>query len=86
MRFFQISTDLWMELGDDGVVRVVSRSMQNDRDPDCAGVVVIYQNEIDAVIAALLEAVSELGNDRNHNNQPGRRHSVFGPGGPGRTG
>jgi len=59
MRLFQISTDLWMELGDDGVVRVVSRAMQSDRDPDCAGVVVVYQDEIDPLVAALLEARSK---------------------------
>jgi len=60
MRLLQVSTDLWMELGDDGVVRVVSRAMQGDRDPDCAGVVVVYQDEIDSLVAALLEAKSAL--------------------------
>lgn len=55
MRILQVSADLLLEVHADGVVRLVSRDMARDRDPDCAGVVVIYACELDPLIAALME-------------------------------
>lgn len=56
MRVLQVSPDLSLEIHDDGLVRLVSRDVARDREPDCAGVVVIYSSEVDPLIAALMEA------------------------------
>lgn len=59
MRILQVSPDLILEIHDDGVVRLVSQDMARDRDPDCAGVVVIYRNEVDSLVAALMKVQEE---------------------------
>ncbi len=61
MRILWVSPDLTLEVHDDGVIRLVSRGMAGDRDPDCAGVVVIYRDEVDPLIAALLALREERG-------------------------
>lgn len=55
MRVLQVSPDLSLEIHDDGLVRLVSRDVARDRDPDGAGVVVIDSSEVDSLIAALME-------------------------------
>lgn len=64
MRVLNISSDLLLEIHDDGVIRLVSHGMMSDRDPDCAGAVVIYQHELDSLIAALISAKEQ--NDHHH--------------------
>ena len=46
--------------GDRPLVKLRSLAMQRDGDPDAVGVVVVYPNELDELIAALTEAVHRL--------------------------
>jgi len=59
VRILQISDDLTLRIDDDGVMHLASNALKRDRDPDCVGTVVIYPNEVDALIAALLESKEE---------------------------
>ena len=62
---YQVSEDLIVEVwpggdGDRPLVKVRSLMMQRDGDSDAVGVVVVYPNELDALIAALTEAAACL--------------------------
>lgn len=58
MRVLQVTDDLTLEIhGDDRpLVRLRSQAMERDRDGECAGTVVVYDEELDALVSALLEA------------------------------
>jgi hypothetical protein len=56
MRILQISDDLTLRIDDDGVMHLISGALQRDRHLECIGTVVIYPNEVDALIAALIES------------------------------
>ena len=62
MRVLQATDDLVVEVwpsdtsGDHPLVKLRSLSMEQDSDADAAGVVVVYPEELDALVAALTEA------------------------------
>ena len=66
MHTYQVSDDLVVEVwpsdnsGDRPLVKLRSLSMERDGDPDAVGVVVVYPNELDALIAALTDAAAYL--------------------------
>jgi len=69
MKVLRVSSDLTVTVDDDDVVHLTSNALRQDGDRDCVGTVVIYADEIDALIAALTEAARVLqqgGHDEHH--------------------
>jgi hypothetical protein len=60
MKVLRINNDLTITVDDDDVVHLTSNALRQDGDRDCVGTVVIYANEIDALIVALTEAAAAL--------------------------
>ena len=58
MKVLRVSNDLTLTVDDDDVIHLTSNALRQDG--ECAGTVVIYANEIDALIAALTEAARVL--------------------------
>ncbi len=59
MRILQISDDLTLRIDDDGVMHLTSHALKCDCHLECVGTVVIYQDEVDALIAALIKSKPE---------------------------
>jgi len=58
MKVLRVSNDLTLTIDDDDVIHLTSNALRQDG--ECAGTIVIYANEIDALIAALTEAAAAL--------------------------
>ena len=61
----RVSGDLVLEVwpggeGDRPLVKLRSLTMERDGDPDAVGVVVVYPEEVDALMAALTDAAAAI--------------------------